>query len=437
MNFKSTRNGQKEVSFRQAIFKGLADDGGLYQPVTIPDLRTLFNSFSGNTSFNQLAYTVTYELLKPEVTAESAQRIVENAYSFTPEITILDNSLSLLELYHGPSYAFKDFGACFLASAMEEFLSESDKQAVILVATSGDTGSAVAKAFYRKKNIMVVILYPSERISPLQEKQLTTLGENIQALEVLGNFDDCQRMVKEAFLDKELNNRLNLTSANSINLGRLIPQSFYYIYAYVQLKDRQDGPLVFAVPSGNFGNLTAGVYAWQWGLPVFKFIAATNINDVVPEYLNTGLFKPRTSKATLSNAMDVGNPSNFERLRSIFCNDYRQMNKMIYGEIITDEDTLLTIGRLYRKNEIFIDPHTAVGCQATFRAMKSLSLSKGRFVVLATAHAGKFQDTMKKATGVDIPLPEGLAKSMALPKHSVIISNNKEDLKQFLLDRYK
>ena len=331
MTFRSTRSSSGAISFSETIFQGLAPDGGLYCPTSAPDLKDLFNSFTGHTSFCDLAATVTYKLFSPEITRPTAAKIARRAFDFSPSLERLEQGIYLLKLYQGPSFAFKDFGACFLAACMEEFLAQKDRRAIILVATSGDTGSAVAKAFFRRQNIDVVILYPSGRVSRLQEKQLTTVGANVTALEVNGTFDDCQRMAKEAFTDIELRGHLNLTSANSINAGRLIPQAFYYIYAYTRIKEISNEKLIFCVPSGNFGNLTAGVYAWKWGLPVEAFVAATNVNDVVPEYLQTGIFKPRPSIATCSNAMDVGNPSNFVRLQSIFDNDHIRMNAMISG----------------------------------------------------------------------------------------------------------
>ena len=372
----------------------------------------------------------------PEITRESVRRIIGNTYHFSPVIRKLSGSMHVVELFHGPSHAFKDFGACFLASFMEEFLSGTGKEAVILVATSGDTGSAVARAFYGKKNTNVVILYPSGRVSFLQEKQLTTLGENISAVEVGGSFDDCQRMVKEAFTDKELRRKLLLTSANSINLGRLIPQSFYYIYSYARLKEELQSELIFCVPSGNFGNLTAGVYAWQWGLPVSNFIAATNINDVVPGYLKTGIYTPRTSVQTLSNAMDVGNPSNLERLRAIFRGDWHAMRSLIYGEVVTDEETLGTIKEFREKYNLLLDPHTAVGCLGAIRFSDRNMIRDVPIVVLSTAHPGKFRETVRKATGCEPELPADLEETLRLPKQATPMDNTLISLKRFLLNRF-
>ena len=338
----------------------------------------------------------------------------------------------MLELFHGPSHAFKDFGACFLAACMEEVLKEKKQHAVVLVATSGDTGSAVARAFHRKKNIDVVILYPSGRVSALQEKQLTTLDGNIAALEVQGSFDDCQRMVKEAFQDRSLAEKLTLTSANSINIGRLFPQSFYYIDGALRLHEHNAERVVFCVPSGNFGNLTAGVYAWKWGLPVSEFIAATNANDVVPEYLKTAVYTPRASVHTLSNAMDVGSPSNFERLMAIFHNKHSAMAQLIKGEVVSDEETKRAMREVHASKGVFLDPHTAVGVVAARRCLADPANRGRKVVVLATAHPAKFTEIVEEATGKKPVLPPGLKKAMSLPKKSVLVENTLDALKDFL-----
>ena len=346
MKLVSTRDREaaSRVGFREAIFSGLAPDGGLYVPQTTPDLRALIGTFGPDDGFEQVAERVAGALFREDFPGEgeqAVQRVVHGAFAaLSPRLRSLpavQPNLHLLELFHGPTCAFKDFGASFLAAVMEEFLLEERRRALILVATSGDTGSAVARAFHKRRNIGVVILYPSGRVSPLQEQQLTTVGDNVTALEVAGSFDDCQRLAKEAFLDAELVTALPLTSANSINPGRLLPQAFYYIWARSRFAAGE--PVVICVPSGNFGNLTAGVYAWQWGLPVRRFLAATNLNDVVPEYLSSGAFRPRASVRTLSNAMDVGNPSNFERLLAVFGGDPQVMRGTIEGLRVDDRQT--------------------------------------------------------------------------------------------------
>ncbi|MBN1797008.1 MAG: threonine synthase [Spirochaetales bacterium] len=436
MQLKSTRNKAPEVNFTQALFTGLAPDGGLYHPLEVKNLSSLFYSWDKNTAFLQIADSLSQIFLHTELTNKVITKIVNRAFNFKPEVRALDENISLLELFHGPSCAFKDFGACFLASFMEEVLTEENKHAVILVATSGDTGSAVAKAFYAKNNIDVVILFPRGRVSFLQEKQLTTLGGNVHALEVEGSFDDCQRMVKEAFQDDKLKGSLNLTSANSINIGRLFPQSFYYVYAYTQVKEKLEGDLIFCVPSGNFGNLTAGVYAWCWGLPVDKFIAATNINDIVPEYLASKEYKPKASLHTLSNAMDVGNPSNFERLQEIFGYKHKAMAAMIHGEVVTDKETLQVIADVYRQKKLFIDPHTAVGYLAAKRMLADQAKRPVHIVTLSTAHAAKFREIVKQATGNEPELPASLKQALNLPKKSTAITNDTKELADFLLHTF-
>jgi threonine synthase len=434
MTFESTKGASERASFKEAVFKGLAPDGGLFHPTEVPDLSSLFLSFDEKTDFNLIAEKVTYNLLKPEISRDSARKIVKRAFTFTPHLCRVDENISILELYHGPSHAFKDFGASFLASCMEEFLSENNERAIILVATSGDTGSAVARAFLGRHNIDVVILYPSGRVSLLQEKQLTTLGGNITSLEVKGAFDDCQKLVKDAFVDPALTERLRLTSANSINLGRLIPQAYYYVYAYAQMREALENGLFFCVPCGNFGNITAGVYAWTWGLPVKRFIMATNVNDVVPQYLYSGVFTPRASIKTLSNAMDVGDPSNLERLNAVFDFKVDRMRSLLHTETVTDEDTLDAIRSLWKESGIFIDPHTAVGYVGARRYLESHK--DARIIVLSTAHPAKFRETVEKATGVEPELPEGLREAMDLPKRSTLVENNLDSLRSLLLERF-
>src|SRR5208337_2901406 len=343
MRFSSRAHPEKSVSFREAVFAGLAPDGGLYHPTDSPDLASLFDRLDDSTSFQALAAAVSAALVSPELDGERARKIVDRAFTFAPVLRRLDPHLLLLELFHGPTCAFKDFGAQFLAAAVESLLESETRPIQILVATSGDTGSAVAHAFHGRSNIDVVILYPAGRVSELQEKQMTTLGGNVNALEVQGSFDDCQRLVKEAFQDGTLRTRLRLTSANSINVGRIIPQCLYYLFAGTRRGELKGSAPTFCVPSGNFGNLTAGVYAWRWGLPVRQFIAATNVNDVVPVYLKSGRFDPRPSARTLSNAMDVGNPSNFERLQKIFQGSWEGMASRIEGRSVTDSRTLETM----------------------------------------------------------------------------------------------
>ncbi len=433
MKTASTRSFDQAVFFRDALFQGLAPDGGLYVPVQSFDLRELYLSLDPKLPFAKLSARVLSPLLSDEMSETAIQTICEGAFFFSPALKRLEKNLYVLELYHGPSAAFKDFGASFLASAMSWFLKNENKRSIILTATSGDTGSAVAQAFYEKPNIDVVILYPEGRVSPLQEKQLTTLGKNIHALEIRGSFDDCQRLVKEAFLSERLAH-LPLTSANSINLGRLLPQSLYYIWAFIQLRESLTDDLIFSVPSGNFGNLTAGVYAWKWGLPVHRFIAATNLNDVVPEYLRTKRYLPRPSIATYSNAMDVGNPSNFERLEQIFQKSPDLMSSLISAFSVNDSDTLQTMKETWEGYGYDICPHTAVGLKACQDFKKNWNDEDGTYVVLATAHPAKFLEVAEKATGRQPELPESLQSCLSRPKQSTLLTPDLEALTGFLLN---
>jgi threonine synthase len=427
------------VSFREALFAGLAPDGSLYRPVEMPDLSALFRDFGPETGFVDLASRMSAALLSPELDVSAAAAICRRAFTFAPALRRLDDRRLLLELFHGPTCAFKDFGAQFLAAAMEAFVASEGSRIQVLVATSGDTGSAVAQAFHGRAGIDVVILYPSGRVSRLQEQQLTTLGGNVHALEVDGSFDDCQRMAKEAFRDPVLSRRLRLTSANSINIGRLAPQAFHYVWAAAQLGATGARPgdrPVFCVPSGNFGHLTAGVYAWRWGLPVERFIAATNANDEVPRYLESGRFIPRASLGTLSNAMDVGNPSNFERLVEVFGGDSRAMAAAIHGASVSDADTVAGMRETWERFGVLVDPHTAVGCVAASRFVAAGGSPPGGVIVLSTAHPGKFAETVRAATGRTPELPEQLARCLRLPKQAARIPAGLDALRRLLLDRF-
>ena len=375
--------------------------------------------------------------------AQAAARAVAAAsYPFAPALSWLGDEMALLELYHGPTCAFKDFGAAFLASVLErqlaaEAAAEADpggRPVVVLVATSGDTGGAVARAFWRRAGIEVVLLYPSGRISRLQEQQLTALGDNIHAVEIAGSFDDCQRLVKQALVDHELVSAARLCPANSISLGRLLPQAYYYIFAGLRL--RAAGPPLFCVPSGNFGNLTAAVYAAQWGLPVAGFWAATNRNDVVPGYLESGALLPRASVATLSNAMDVGNPSNFERILARWNRDHAAVSSHLKGCAIGEEETLATMRQVHERYGRLIEPHTAVGVAAARRLRAqgaTFGSSRAPIVVAATAAPGKFPETVQRATGVSPPIPAPLQELLDRPKQATPLAPSFPALRAFIL----
>ena len=436
MRLYSTKNKKAFTQLKEAVLKGLPDDNGLYMPVEIPRLPEAFLNELSGFSFQEIAFTVCRSLFEHAIPDNDLKDIVYNAVNFPAPLARLDAEKYVLELFHGPSLAFKDFGARFMAQLMSYFNQGEERELVILVATSGDTGGAVAAGFFQAPGARVVILYPSGKVSMLQEKQLTTLGHNITALEVDGTFDDCQSMVKQAFLDSELTRKIRLTSANSINISRLIPQTFYYFEAFKQLPD--DGrEVVFCVPSGNFGNLTAGLMAQRMGLPIHHFIAATNVNDVVPEYLESALFNPRPSVPTLSNAMDVGNPSNFARMLDL-CegkeegSTWNNMRKSITGYAFNDEQTRQAVAEVYRKFGYIIDPHGAVGYLALRRFQQQYSNTKG--VILETAHPAKFLDEVESILNEKIEVPERLAILAEREKRAIHLSNDFNGFKKWLMD---
>ncbi|HOJ65279.1 MAG TPA: threonine synthase [Spirochaetota bacterium] len=437
MRYYSTNNKNYLVSFKDALLSGLAPDKGLYMPERFPvyDQNKLMEK-----DFRNLATYLAKLFIEEEIPEDEIKNICYDAFNFDVPLKRINDNIFILELFWGPTCAFKDFGARFMALTMSYFLKKINKKIKILVATSGDTGSAVAKGFYKVENIEVVILYPSQKVSLLQEKQLTTLGENITALEVLGTFDDCQAMVKEAFVDKDLNSRLNLCSANSINIGRLIPQSFYYVWGYNRLKYLLNGiepQLIYCTPSGNFGNLTGGLFAKRMGLNVKKFIAATNENDVVPEFLFTGKFNPRPSVTTYSNAMDVGNPSNFARMIDMYTKDnssyWENMKKDIMGYKVSDEETLDTVKKVYEKTGYILDPHSAVGYKAIQKFKKDNESNNFNFIFLGTAHPAKFMDILEDKLGIKVDIPSQLQEALLKEKKSIKIKNIYSDLKDFLL----
>jgi threonine synthase len=431
LRYRSTSRKAPLTSLRGAVLRGLAPDGGLYMPVEIarhsPEELEEFRRLP----FTEVCFRVARPFATPDVPEEVLWQVVSEAINFPVNLVSLSPGLHILELFHGPTLAFKDFGARFMARLMGYFVRGETRPLTVLVATSGDTGSAVAHGFLGVPGIRVVILYPSKRISEAQEKQFTTLGENITALEVAGTFDDCQRLVKQAFCDAELNKHAWLTSANSINIGRLLPQMFYHVAAYRQLPVASV-PLIVSVPSGNFGNLTAGIFAKRLGLPVAKYVASTNANDVVPEYLRTGEFHPRAAQATYSNAMDVGNPNNFPRLLDLCRNRLEYVQKEIWGHGATDEETLAAMKMLHDRFGYIADPHTAVGVLG-WEAYRREHPEPAQGLVLATAHPAKFADVVNKAIGTAPPLPERLAAYLKRDKLSLPISSSYDEFKQFLL----
>lgn len=432
MQFYSTNNPDLRVDLKEAVFKGLPADNGLFMPLDLPRLPDDFIANLENYSFPGIAFRVARHILQGAIPDSDLEKIVGNAIDFPAPAVRLDDSTYILELFHGPSLAFKDFGARFMAQLMSWFNRGEDQKLTILVATSGDTGGAVAAGFLDTPGIDVVILYPSGKVSPLQEKQLTTLGHNITALEVAGTFDDCQALVKRAFLDREVTARLRLSSANSINIARLIPQSFYYFEAYRQVEKRPGIPVVFSVPSGNFGNLTAGLMAKKMGLPVHRFIAATNLNDVVPEYLKTGNYTPRASRPTLSNAMDVGAPSNFARMLDLYGSTWNIMKGEIFGYAFSDEQTRQAMQEIDRRYGYVIDPHGAVAYLALREYQKQEPCTG---IVLETAHPAKFVEAVEEILGREISIPARLSELQHRQKEAVAMPVDYAVFGSWLLDR--
>lgn len=433
MELYSTKHSVPNVNFEEAVFKGLPSDNGLYMPTEIPQLPQSFFDKIETLSFPEIAFTVANTLIGDEIPAADLKVLIDDAVNFPAPTVEIKNQYHVLELFHGPSLAFKDFGARFMSRIMSYFLKKEKKEINILVATSGDTGSAVGQGFHNIEGINVTILYPSGKVSLNQEKQLTTLGGNITALEIDGVFDDCQALVKQAFLDQELNENMNLSSANSINIARLVPQSFYYFWAYAQLK-KAEKPVVFCVPSGNFGNICGGLIAHKMGLPVEKFIATTNVNDIVPEYLKTSVFAPRPSIATISNAMDVGNPSNFPRMTALFGDVYESVKEKVQGYSFTDEETKIALKAIYEETGYIMCPHTAVAYLG-LKAYFSQTNSTANGVFLSTAHSAKFLDIVEPILDKKLEVPQELESIINKPKVSIKMSKDFEGFKKYLLSK--
>jgi len=430
MKFYSTNKKSPHVDLEAAVMNGLAPDGGLYMPEIIPKLRDDFFNQAGSLSFQDIALEVGKNFFTPMIPENVLRTIVQESFNFDVPIVKLDKHLYMLELFHGPTCAFKDFAARFMARLFGFFAERAEKEITILVATSGDTGSAVAHGFLNVVGVKVIILYPSGKVSPLQEKQLTGMGGNITALEVQGTFDDCQKLAKQAFLDKELRERMNLASANSINVARLLPQSFYYVYLSTQLNSK-NLPIVVSVPSGNFGNLTAGIIAKKMGTPVAKFIASTNSNDVVPEYLQTGNFRPKPSISTISNAMDVGNPSNFARMLDLYANDVEKMKEDILGTSFSDVATREAILDVFQKYRYIMDPHGAVAYLGLRDFLNKFNGYTGIF--LETAHPAKFFEEVEKVINKPVSMPDRLKSYLDREKRAILLENDFLELKNFLL----
>ena len=434
MKYYSTNRKAPLATLEEAVKRGLAPDRGLYMPERIVRLPEEFFRDMGEMDFHEIAFAAASAFFGEDIPSGDLKDIVCDTLNFdTPVVNIHDN-IWALELYHGPTLAFKDVGGRFMARMLSYFVRQekTDRKTTVIVATSGDTGSAVANGFLGVEGIDVIVLYPSGKVSEIQEKQFTTLGQNITALEVDGNFDDCQRLVKSAFMDEDLGRTMTLTSANSINVARFLPQAFYYFNAYAQLKRAgDDSNIVFCVPSGNFGNITAGLFAWRMGLPVRRFIAANNRNDVFLEYLKTGEYTPRASVRTIANAMDVGDPSNFARILDLYGNSASLIRQDIAGCRYTDEEIGRTISSLYDKYGYLADPHGACG----YQGLTDLLSDGETGIFLETAHPAKFKDTVEKIIGKPVEIPERLKDFMKKEKKSIKMTNRFEDFKEYLESR--
>jgi len=426
MNYYSLHHKSPNTTFKNAVVQGLAKDRGIYFPEKITPLSKDFIANITKYTNHEIAFEVIKQFVGDEIPTEKLKEIIKETITFDFPLVEVDDNIASLELFHGPTMAFKDVGAKFMAQCLEYFNKGNKEEVTVLVATSGDTGGAVANGFLGAKGVNVVILYPSGKVSDVQEKQLTTLGKNITALEVDGVFDDCQEMVKTAFLDEDITR--TLTSANSINIARWLPQMFYFFFAYKELQ-KKNKDLVFSVPSGNFGNICAGIMAQKLGLPIKHFVAPTNVNDTVPNYLVAGVYSPKPSKATISNAMDVGNPSNFIRIRELFNNDLNALKSAFSSYSFSDDETRETMKKIYGNSGYVADPHGAVG----YLGLKKYGLKETEFgVFLETAHPVKFLDVVEETLPVKVAIPPQIQKVINNKKVAIKASNY-EDLKAFLM----
>ncbi|CAN5736433.1 threonine synthase [soil metagenome] len=432
MKYHSINKQSAIVDFKEATIKGLAPDKGLYFPEHIPQVSKALIEHIDQYSNAEIAYQVISPYVGDSIPASELECIAAESIDFDIPLVKINDNIFSLELFHGPTLAFKDVGARFMSRCLGYFAKEKAEKVTVLVATSGDTGGAVANGFYNVEGVEVVILYPSGKVSSVQEKQLTTLGNNIKALEVEGNFDDCQRMVKDAFADEMLNKQLFLTSANSINVARWLPQQFYYFFAWKQWSDK-DHPPVISVPSGNFGNICAGLFANRSGLPVEHFIAACNANDTVPEYFHTGNYKAKKAVATISNAMDVGDPSNFVRILELYNNSLDELRNKISSDRISDDETRACIKAILDKENYLLDPHGAVAYVALNNYLATNKNAKGIF--LETAHPVKFYDVVEPVIGRSVPIPESVKEQLTKEKKSIKIAADSDLLKDFLMSR--
>jgi threonine synthase len=426
MRFYSTAGGVKDVSFKEAVLQGLSPDGGLYLPQTLPRFsRQQLKKIRG-LSFLELSVELGTILFEGVLSAEEVKHLCEEAFSFPLPFLTFPENIHLLELFHGPTLSFKDFGARFLASLLHMWR-RVDEQMIVLVATSGDTGSAVGQAFHGLPGIRVYILFPKGRVTPTQQQQLTTIGHNVKAIEIEGSFEDCQNLVKAALLDPELEQRRVVTIANSINIARLFPQALYYFYAYSQLAD-VDQEAIFSVPSGNFGHLVSGMLAKQMGLPVFRFLAATNINDEIPLFLKSGVYQPHEAYQSLAVSMDVGNPSNFPRLLTLYHNSLEKLRRDLLGFSVTDEQIAETVKQMYATYGYLLDPHSATAYLVLNEYVKiEKRVHPGIF--FATAHPAKFEESLHSFTSAPIHIPDRLQSAFSKPQQFISLSPSYQSLK--------
>ena len=434
MRYYSTNGNAPIADLHKAVVKGLAEDRGLYMPEKIKQLPKEFFDNIGKMSFQEIAYTVADAFFGEDVEADALKKIVYDTLSFDCPVVKVKDDIYTLELFHGPTLAFKDVGARFMARLLQYFIRQENGkgQVNVLVATSGDTGSAVANGFLGVDGIHVYVLYPKGKVSPIQECQFTTLGKNITAIEVDGVFDDCQALVKNAFMDAELNQHMKLTSANSINVARFLPQAFYYFNAYARMKalGKADN-LVMCVPSGNFGNICAALFGHEMGLPIARFIAANNANDIFYNYLQTGRYEPKPSKQTLANAMDVGDPSNFARIYDLYGKSHERISSLIGGATYSDEQIRQTMRQCYEETGYILDPHGACGYQALADGLKPGEVG----VFCETAHPAKFKEKVDDILGIDVDIPARLRAFMQGQKQSVPMTKDFADFKQYLMNQ--
>ncbi len=433
MKYYSTNKEAPIATLEEAVVKGLAPDKGLYMPENINKLPKTFFDNIQDMSFQEIAFEVAKAFFGDDVETSALKDIVYDTLSFDVPAIKVENNIYSLELFHGPTLAFKDVGARFMARLLQYFIKkEGQKSVTVLVATSGDTGSAVANGFLGVEGIHVDVLYPKGKVSKIQESQFTTLGKNITAIEIDGVFDDCQSLVKQAFMDEELNANKKLTSANSINVARFLPQAFYYFYAYAQLKKQNKADnMVVCVPSGNFGNICAGIFAHEMGLPIKRFIAANNANDIFYKYLQSGKYEPKPSKQTLANAMDVGDPSNFARIYDLFGGSHAKITNLISGATYTDDMIKSTMTTCYNYTKYILDPHGACGYKALKEGLKDGETG----IFLETAHPAKFKEKVDDILKIDIEIPSRLAEFMKGKKQSIEMKNSFADFKEFLLEQ--